>query len=120
MSQCTKFYSNSRYLPAETGIQGLLSEPLGSHNKGENTRLISETRPVLTDTGQMGCVGHSSHRMPPGWGWVPLLCLWGRVTITPLTAFMLSYFLLLPQGLCLFRPFRPGFLFKEQVLPIQL
>lgn len=34
-----------------------------------------ETRPVLTDTGQKGHVGHNSHGTPPGWGWVTLLKL---------------------------------------------
>lgn len=34
-----------------------------------------ETRPVLTDTGQKGRVGHNSHGTTPGWGWVTLLKL---------------------------------------------
>lgn len=47
MSQCTEFCSNSRQLPA--GTRGLLSEPLGSHNKGGNTRLISAVGDVRHD-----------------------------------------------------------------------
>lgn len=79
--------------------------------------LRCDTRPVLADTGQK--CGTQQPRTDTGWGWVTLLLLPLGHSNNYTTASFLRDFLL-PQGLCLFRALRPCFLFKEQVLPIQL
>lgn len=70
----------------------MLSEPLGSHSKGENTGLVSAAGEVrhgqfLQTQGRRAVLDTAATEMPRGWGWVTLLCLlWGTVTMTPLTA----------------------------------
>lgn len=68
-----------------------------------------------------GLCAHNSPRMMPGWGWVTLLQLLLGQTNNDTISLPPSWaiFFFFPKD-CLFRPFRPCFLFKEQVLPIQL